>query len=139
MAFTVVMSQRSPRKMSEHDRQRARTRWQQIAASAAAQSRRAWVPIVHPAVNLAAFVPDDGEVGVVAHHDVDEDLVTVGRRATGEHGTGRLWLAVGPEGGWSDADLTTLASAGGTPARLRTPVLRTEHAAAACCAVFAHL
>ena len=48
----------------------------------------------------------------------------------GASGGGVLWLAVGPERGWSEAERTMLTDHGWTPAKLGPRTLRTETAAA---------
>ena len=52
---------------------------------------------------------------------------------------GELWVAIGPEGGWSAAEIELLVGAGWSAAGLGPTVLRTEHAGPVAVAVVAAL
>jgi 16S rRNA (uracil1498-N3)-methyltransferase len=89
-----------------------------VAREAAAQSRRAWLPEVWEPVSLPGLVElSRSEGATLALADRS------GMPLTPEHTV----IAVGPEGGWSDAELAM-----GLPTvRLGIPVLRSETAALA--------
>lgn len=91
------------------------SRWRRVARQAAMQSRRAWLPEVAEVVDFA------GVVAVVG----GEGALTAPRG--GPPSLGRPALLVGPEGGWSEAELSC-----GLPAvGLGVTILRAETAAVA--------
>jgi 16S rRNA (uracil1498-N3)-methyltransferase len=95
--------------------------WRSVVASACEQSGRACKPEVAAPRGLADALADlpatrlmlDPEAARPLPPRIDEDACA---------------LAIGPEGGWSTADMATLAAAGFVGARLGPRVLRTETA-----------
>jgi 16S rRNA (uracil1498-N3)-methyltransferase len=95
--------------------------WRSVVASACEQSGRACKPEVAAPRGLADALADlpatrlmlDPEAARPLPPRIDEDACA---------------LAIGPEGGWSTADMATLAAAGFAGARLGPRVLRTETA-----------
>ncbi|MBC8423518.1 16S rRNA (uracil(1498)-N(3))-methyltransferase [bacterium] len=118
-------------------------RWRTIVSAAAKQSGRAWSPeVASPATLgdwLAARRGDGLYYGVARargrdRRDGDGGLLSPDRLLAGNGAPaapgGDLAWAVGPEGGWDEAELAALAVAG-TPVRLGPHRLRTETAACA--------
>lgn len=101
-------------------------RWMRIAIEAAEQSRRLRVPVVEPPAPLERLL---GQVrGALLVADM-------GGKAWGEAArllppAGHVSLAVGPEGGFSEAELGLLRAKGAVPVSLGPHILRTETAAA---------
>lgn len=125
-----VLSEHSvPRDGLAHQKAHA---WPKQALRAARQCRRASLPEVREAIELAAILEDDcvteADLGVYL------DDRTSNRRALEQAPTGtngarpRIVFAVGPEGGWSDKERTMLESRGALPLRLGGRVLRAETA-----------
>lgn len=107
---------------------RALARWRGTAREAAKQSRRAWVPPVGEPVGtaeLARRVERFAGTALVLH-EAAADAVSDLRWS----GSGDVLLAVGPEGGVTDAELAQLTAAGARPVRLGPEVLRASTAAA---------
>jgi 16S rRNA (uracil1498-N3)-methyltransferase len=106
---------------------KALARWRHTAREAAKQSRRGWVPPVAEPVSTAELEQRCAAAAgcLVLHEDAVEALPSVALPATGE-----LLLVVGPEGGITEAELATLAEAGGRPVRLGAGVLRSSSAGA---------
>lgn len=113
--------------------------WPGQALRAARQCRRSSVPEVREAISLDHFLADPLWRGAHARVSLDD--------RTDEEGGEKLWstaehtrneneseepasvvLAVGPEGGWSDAERDALARAGARSLRLGVRVLRAETA-----------
>jgi 16S rRNA (uracil1498-N3)-methyltransferase len=108
--------------------ERGAARWRSVAAAAAKQSRRAWVPEVTAAHGTGAVARLLGEVdlALVLHEEAAEPLAGVPL-----DGVGSVALVVGPEGGIGDDELAALRDH--APARavhLGPTVLRTSTAAA---------
>lgn len=93
-------------------------RWRRVATAAAKQSRRAYLPEV---TELLRSVP---AATFVLHEDAADCLYEL------DPPPGPITLAVGPEGGLTDAEVVAL---GGTPVRLGAEILRTSTAGAAAC------
>ena len=96
-------------------------RWRRVAEAAARQSLGLDVPEITEPVSFEAAVQEVGEVGVILHNapglrDV-EDVVGPGVR-----------LFVGPEGGWTEAELEAAERAGLALAQLGGRRLRSETA-----------
>lgn len=110
------------------DAERARRgldRWRSTAHAAAKQSRRARLPEVaelHSTDQLASLIAGAGLALVL-----DEDAV-MPLSAYEIPRDGDVVLIVGPEGGISDQERSSLAAAGALPARLGPTVLRTSTA-----------
>jgi 16S rRNA (uracil1498-N3)-methyltransferase len=96
------------------------------------QCGAAWAPVVHEATSLAAFLtrPPDGLRWLA---DAGGEPLPPG------FGAGALTVLVGPEGGFSGAELSAIRAAGFRPVRFGAQVLRFETAAlaAAACAAAA--
>lgn len=120
---------RAQRTVPKWDRERERSRVDRlirIAAEASAQCERSDIPIVHgpmPCEECLKRFPADAE-GVL-----------FGARAQGTIALGRapreVWCAVGPEGGFADAEVLMFQEAGFAVASLGKWVLRVDTAVAA--------
>jgi 16S rRNA (uracil1498-N3)-methyltransferase len=106
-------------------------RWQRLVRQAAEQSRRTALPEIAAPVklkDLAAASPAVATTRVV----LAETLADAGENPLGDvlrSSSGELVLAIGPEGGWADEELTWFRNAGWTAASLGPTVLRAETAA----------
>ena len=112
-----------------------RERWQRIVRQASEQSRRS----VPPEVGAPVKLKDLGGDGVLA---ADALRVVLTESLAGSEGNTRLGeilqshssgdevvLAVGPEGGWADGELTWFCETGWVAASLGDTILRAETAA----------
>ena len=112
-----------------------RERWQRIVRQAAEQSRRSAPPEIATPVKLK----DLGGDGVLA---ADALRVVLAESLAGSEGDTRLGailqshslagevaLAIGPEGGWADGEITWFYEAGWIAASLGDTILRAETAA----------
>lgn len=107
-------------------------RWRRTALEAAKQSRRSWVPIVPDladTADVAALIAASSRA-VVLHGAAALRLSSLAIPADGD-----VVLVVGPEGGLTDAEITTFEAAGALSARLGATVLRTSTAGTAAAAV----
>lgn len=95
------------------------TRWRAIAASAAEQSHRGVVPeVVGPLSLRAALAEVAGRRLLLLDPAADLPL------ARAADGSRAYTIAVGPEGGWTEAELATLRDHGGISVSLGPRVLR---------------
>ena len=138
--FLVVPAAGSPRLRKEAATDRLR-RWRKIAREAAKQSRQTVVPTVDAAASVADGVDRiarSGAMMVILDPGAGDDLRRVlrampdlgassGRESSADQ-MRALALWVGPEGGWTDAEVGLILAKGAAAARLGRGVLRTETA-----------
>ncbi|NLG59750.1 MAG: 16S rRNA (uracil(1498)-N(3))-methyltransferase [Gammaproteobacteria bacterium] len=133
VAFVPVSSQRSEVKLDPARAAKRLEHWRSVVASACAQSGRARVPAVQPPQPLGEALDGlvAGGTGLLLDPfaPIGLDDISMPRAAGG------FTVAVGPEGGWSDADRSALQAAGFTGVRMGPRVLRTETAGFAAVAI----
>jgi 16S rRNA (uracil1498-N3)-methyltransferase len=128
-----VLTERSvPPEGLEHEKAHA---WPGQAIRAAKQCRRASVPQVLPPIPLAEVLAGELWRGAEARFYLDHGAPA---RAGLERGPASACLAVGPEGGWTDAEREQLAAAGAAPLLLGGRVLRAETAVVVGLALLQH-
>jgi 16S rRNA (uracil1498-N3)-methyltransferase len=138
-AVIPVRAERSVARPSSERVGKLQTRAQAVARAAAEQARSPWRTEVAPVTDTASLVervrtgiPAGARASLlVAHLDAPALPVVLSSLAPLDHVT----VAIGPEGGWSDAEVTRLRAEGAVVVGLGGTVLRTEHAAAAALAV----
>ncbi len=127
-----LIAERSVVKLSA-ERGASRTeRFRRIAQEAARQCGRADVPVIDEPQSLAGLLQTDRLCLVL---DPAQSL----RLSAAARGISRLLLAIGPEGGFSAAELELSQHAGALTVGLGPLVLRTETAGLAALAVLQHL
>jgi len=101
-------------------------RWKKILLEASQQSRRVQVPELQPlAKTEAAFRAEEKGLRIILSEK--PEAAPLREVLGGQHG-GRVALAIGPEGGWTDEELAAARSAGFSEASLGSLILRTETA-----------
>ncbi|MFC7329624.1 16S rRNA (uracil(1498)-N(3))-methyltransferase [Marinactinospora rubrisoli] len=114
-------------------------RWRSAAREAAKQARRSRVPeVAEPAATAeVAELLGAAAVGIVLHEETDQRLSALPLpEAVTPGGTGgEIVLVVGPEGGFTDTELTAFDRAGAVRALLGPSVLRTSTAGVAALSV----
>jgi 16S rRNA (uracil1498-N3)-methyltransferase len=112
-------------------------RWRRIALQASEQSRRTTPPeIAAPEKLKREALAVDGTRILLAETErrfMLRDALLEAQQTTPDQG--RINLAIGPEGGWTEAELKLFASCGWTSASLGSTILRAETAAIAAMAV----
>jgi 16S rRNA (uracil1498-N3)-methyltransferase len=123
-------------------------RWQRIAAESAKQSRRVGVMQIDPVIPISAAIssgatlaPPAGATTVAPAAAGSIFLTTESHAPSLLHllscRTSIILLLIGPEGGWTDAELNMFRDRRLTGARLTASILRIETAAVAAAAVAA--
>lgn len=128
-AFQPLWSERVEVRLRGEKLARRHSHWEGVVISACEQSGRAVIPQVLPSSGLAEWAasPVRGHRWVLAP-GAGESLAAAAQGQSIE-------LAVGPEGGFSTAELDMMESKGIKPVSLGPRILRTETAAAAAVAV----
>ena len=132
-AVVPVLMERSVSRPSGKDGAKKAERWRRIAAEAAKQSGRAWVPPVsEPAApgKVKSLIPPDSLFLI----PWEEENALPLRRAVAQAGQQRdICLLIGPEGGISGDEIAYFRSLGGVPVTMGPRIFRTETAALAAC------
>lgn len=108
-------------------------RWRRIAHEATQQSRQACEPEITTPSKLAdALAKSEGPRIVLAEN---ESQITFKQLLSDLSAPAQFSLAIGPEGGWAQDELTLFAKSGWRSASLGTNILRAETAAIAALAL----
>jgi 16S rRNA (uracil1498-N3)-methyltransferase len=111
-------------------------RWQKILQEAAEQCGRGLIPSILPPVKLDALVQRLTDIrGYIFHEKVDGTGFLADLSPRLAKGMKQFALLVGPEGGFSEDEVTLARQAGLLPVSLGRRVLRMETAAIAACAI----
>jgi 16S rRNA (uracil1498-N3)-methyltransferase len=115
----------------------ARTKWVRRAIEAAKQSGRVWIPAIETPQTFEQVVArlGDFDASALTHADASAMPLTAFLAARGSAQS--VFVGIGPEGGWTDAERAQAVNAGATLVKLGPTVLRTETAAVAVCAAVA--
>lgn len=124
-------TERSEVRLDEKRSAKRLEHWRAVAISAAEQSGRAVVPVIHPARPLAVWLdslPAEGPLRLSLSPDGEQRLRQLQLPASG------AMLMVGPEGGLGERDLEALDGKGFQRLQLGPRILRTETAGLAAAA-----
>ena len=128
-AIFPFQSEKSISLKEREAKQKKAHRWQQIAVKAVRQSRRAKVPYVgecRPFRELLGDCKEDG-LKILLWEKEGRNLKSV----LGQHSTQKIYVMVGPEGGFTDKEVKSAKERGFIPIKLGQRILRTETAAIA--------
>jgi 16S rRNA (uracil1498-N3)-methyltransferase len=127
-----VQAERSERGLEQAAAKRT-SRWNRIVREASEQSRRARLPEIGTAVDLAGALGIDAAYRYVLEESEAPPIFSAlpADRQPGDS----VGLLVGPEGGWTDREREQIAGAGWRPVSLGAEILRAETAAIAALAV----
>jgi 16S rRNA (uracil1498-N3)-methyltransferase len=129
--FFLLIPAAGSARLPEEAKANRLVRWRRIAREAAKQSKQTLVPRVEVAESVAdglARVGESGGLSVVLKPSALVDLPHVLRAATGTSLLPLVSLWVGPESGWTEAEVGLFCAADVPMARLGQSVLRTETA-----------
>jgi 16S rRNA (uracil1498-N3)-methyltransferase len=132
--ITPLAAERSERGLIAAAGKRAE-RWNRILAESAQQSRRLHIPTLGPAVKpREAFGGSTAPIKALLSErpgarPLRELLEPASGRSDGN--PARVAIAIGPEGGWTDAEFDSAIASGFAEASLGTNILRTETAVCA--------
>ena len=120
-------------------------RWRRLSIEAAKQSQQAWLPELHAPQKLEEVlqaVAAERRLVLCAAGDIEairgdpeNGIVPIHEALEASRAAPRVAGFIGPEGGWTEAELESLLSAGAEPVALGPHVLRIETAAVALAAM----
>ncbi len=103
-------------------------RWATILQEAVEQCERLWLPTLKPPCKLAQWPNSSFPVAVGVTRRADTPALSNWLTQT-SNDSGMVWLLVGPEGGWSDAEDRLFNTRGWQPVHLGSSILRSSTAA----------
>ncbi|MFC3031980.1 16S rRNA (uracil(1498)-N(3))-methyltransferase [Pseudoalteromonas fenneropenaei] len=122
--ITPLFTERCGVKLSGDRLEKKHQQWQKIAIAAAEQSGRNFVTIIHPPIELHTWLAEQSaELKLTLHPRAEHSIKTLPTPSQG------VRFLVGPEGGFSDAEMLSTQQQGFIDVRLGPRVLRTETAA----------
>ena len=128
--FQLLQAQRSV-PQAEH----RPDRWGVILKEAVEQCERLWAPELLPVLSTEAWwnQPLAEDLGLIAvtRDQGCRDLVTLLSETRQRQCPRRIWIAIGPEGGWTDEELRSADLAGWCSVGLNNTILRSSTAAVA--------
>ena len=119
--ITPIISERCEVRLKDERADKRMAHWRQVAISACEQCGRSVLPVIHPPLELAAWLQQvEADLKLVLHPVAEPWAGHVPPRS--------LAFLIGPEGGLSDAEVDQAKGADFHAARLGPRVLRTETA-----------
>lgn len=103
-------------------------RWQRIAESAAAQSGRCRIPLLHSAVNFDTACAEMKGVRFLCYENEKTTQIGMLLKNVGQRTAGAISFIIGPEGGISDREAVIAQNGGIISVGLGGRILRTETA-----------
>lgn len=128
--FTPLITERCGVKLDDKRWQKKHEHWQKVIESACEQCGRNFIPTLHPVIKLQAALTHLNDNSFFMHPYAKTGFKSVSANIDSEI---QLW--VGPEGGFSDEEISWVTAHGCNPVQLGPRVLRTETAALAAVAV----
>lgn len=128
--FTPLITERCGVKLDEKRWQKKLEHWQKVIESACEQCGRNSIPTLHPVIKLQAALSQLNDNSFFMHPEAKQNFKSISAETDSEI---QLW--VGPEGGFSDEEISWVEAHGCKPVQLGPRVLRTETAALAAVSV----
>ncbi len=124
-----VETRRSVVKLDAKKAEKKTARWQQIAESAAKQSRRMYVPRVSSVLSFSEALKKAGELDIkLIPYELAQGMKET-RAILGSIRPGQsIGIFIGPEGGFEEQEVQAASEAGASPITLGKRILRTETA-----------
>jgi 16S rRNA (uracil1498-N3)-methyltransferase len=131
-AIVPLISRRTDSHLAAAAKKRVE-RWQRIVRQAAEQSRRAAPPQIATPIKVSEALSFTASLRIVLAESEEQTLLADALHAS--DGESTVWLAVGPEGGWTEDEVRSFREAGWVSASLGNTILRAETAAIAATAI----
>ena len=125
-----VNLERCVAKIDKKDESKKILRWQKIAESAAKQSKRDFIPIIENIINLENICKNILKYDIILLAYENEESITIKQelQKINKNKELNIGVIVGPEGGFTEKEVSTLINAGAKCVTLGKRILRTETA-----------
>lgn len=116
-------------RLDDKKAQKKRERWQQIAESAAKQSKRMLIPKIHPVLNYSQALSYAKELDIcLLPYELAKGMKETKRIITEIQPGKTIGVFIGPEGGFEEKEVEAALSIGAKTITLGRRILRTETA-----------
>ena len=129
LGVSSIVPLRTERVVGERTGDAKRERWQRLAKTAAQQCGRTAVPAIEPIIDWQALIARFGDYDRVYVPWELADVRPLREVFDVDLQSERVLVAIGPEGGFSSAEVARATAAGARAISLGTRILRTETAA----------
>ncbi len=130
--ITPLFSERCNVKLDAKRLAKKMQHWHKVIVSACEQSGRATIPSLHQAIRMEAFIPNSDDLNLILEPTANHSIATL---TIDPQANQRINLLVGPEGGFSEKDLSLQQKIDINTVRMGPRILRTETAGLAATAV----
>lgn len=128
-AVVPVQTKRCVVKLDDKKAEKKVSRWQQISASAAKQSKRMLIPKVHPVMSFEQALELAKELDIcLIPYELARGMAETKEIISGITPGKSVGIFIGPEGGFDESEVEAAVSAGAKPVTLGRRILRTETA-----------
>ena len=137
--FIPAVTERTVVKLEGEREKHRRLRWQKLVMEAARQCGRGVYPDVEAAVSFKNALKKAKNCDISIIPSEEERHTTLKQVLEGmEDNPGKIMVFIGPEGGWSPAEISSARESGVIPVSLGPRLLRSETAAIATVAILIH-
>jgi 16S rRNA (uracil1498-N3)-methyltransferase len=130
-----LITERCVVKLSAEDEARKHDKWQRLLIEACKQSRRSWLPVLHPACRLEDWCEKSTKADLSLVAALDKSALPIKRVVNQTHTARTALLLIGPEGDFTPDELQHVISQGFTPVTLGQLTLRAETASISALAI----
>lgn len=127
-----IIAERSQGRFNAEQAEKKQTHWFEIMVSACEQSGLNFLPRLHPLCTFSDFIHQDADSGYKLLLD---PYASLNLKSLKKHITHSGTLLIGPEGGFTEPEITTAKLAGFMPISLHEQILRAETAAISAVAI----
>lgn len=114
-------------------------RWNEIALTAAKQSKRGLIPEIHKPISFQQLIAETTKFDkVLVPYEQESDMTKTKQHFSDLRGISSIGLIIGPEGGFSDSEIAALVTAGCDTLSLGRRILRTETAGLVAMSILAY-
>ncbi|MDH5434828.1 MAG: 16S rRNA (uracil(1498)-N(3))-methyltransferase [Gammaproteobacteria bacterium] len=131
VSVTPVLSERSNVKLDAKRLEKKIQHWQKVVISACEQSGRAVIPKVHTPIRFDQYKPQS-EFALYLHPQASNSISNIGKAES-------IDILIGPEGGFSDLEISDFNQRQFTDINLGKRILRTETASLAIISILQNL
>lgn len=124
-----LLTERSVPHRNRQQEERRVQRWRSIARSAAAQCRRAFIPVVEDLLSLEKYLQQSEAETIITPWEGEKAVLLSSLLKQSSPESGTVTIIIGPEGGLAEREIELLNITGAITVHLGPRILRSETAA----------